>query len=99
MPAHPSLPDLNPVDELAEESLTRRRRGERPTPGAYAAQHPEHAQRILELFPALELMEGLKPAAEDHTGLSNDELSDLIAIAVKLCYCLFKSVLDSHVLF
>ena len=41
----------------------RRRRGERPTPSEYAARHPELAARILELFPALELIERLKPDA------------------------------------
>ena len=54
---------LDPVDELAEEYSRRRRRGERPTPAEYAARYPEHAARILELFPALELIEGLKPTA------------------------------------
>jgi hypothetical protein len=48
---------LDPVDELAQEYL--RRRGERPTYGEYAARYPEHAERILELFPALELIERL----------------------------------------
>ncbi len=42
---------LDPVDELAEEYLRRRRRGEHPTPAEYAARYPEHAGRILELFP------------------------------------------------
>jgi eukaryotic-like serine/threonine-protein kinase len=68
--ATPSL--LDPVDELAEQYLHRRRRGERPTPAEYAARYPEHAARILELFPALELMEGLKPTPDDHPGLSGD---------------------------
>ena len=63
---------LDPVDELAEEYLRRRRRGERPTPAEYAARYPEHAARILELFPALELIEGLKPTPEEHAGLSGD---------------------------
>ncbi len=57
---------IDPVDELAEQYLRRRRRGEHPTPAEYAARYPEHAARILELFPALELIEGLKPTADDH---------------------------------
>jgi WD40 repeat protein/serine/threonine protein kinase len=38
---------------LAEEFLERLRRGERPTPAEYAGRHPEDAERILDLFPAL----------------------------------------------
>jgi WD40 repeat protein/serine/threonine protein kinase len=53
--------DLDPVDELAEQYLRRRRRGERRTPAEYAERYPERAARILELFPALDLIEGLKP--------------------------------------
>jgi len=63
---------LDPVDELAEEYLRRRRRGERPTHTEYAERYPEHAARILELFPALELIERLKPTPEDEDGLSDD---------------------------
>jgi len=67
-----SLSQVDPVDELAEEYLRRRRRGERPTAAEYAARYPEHAARILEIFPALELIEGLKPAPDEHLGLSGD---------------------------
>jgi eukaryotic-like serine/threonine-protein kinase len=70
MDTNPSRAGLDPVDQLAEEYLRRRRRGERPTPAEYAARFPEHAARILELFPALELMERLKPTPEDRAGLS-----------------------------
>ncbi len=63
---------LDPVNELAEEYLRRRRRGEHPTHLEYAAQYPEHAGRILDLFPALELIERLKPTPEDQTRLSDD---------------------------
>ncbi len=52
-------------NRLAEEYLERRRRGERPTAAEYAARYPELAARILELFPALELIEGLKPTPAD----------------------------------
>ena len=54
---------VDPVDELAEEYLRRRRRGEHPTASEYAARYPELAAQILDLFPALELIEGLKPTA------------------------------------
>jgi serine/threonine-protein kinase len=68
MDTNPFPSGLDPVDQLAEEYLSRRRRGERPTPAEYAARFPEHAARILELFPALELMERLKPTPEDGAG-------------------------------
>ncbi len=63
---------IDPVDELAEQYLRRRRRGEHPTPAEYAARYSEHAARILELFPALELIEGLKPTPDDHIDFSGD---------------------------
>src|SRR5580658_814124 len=63
---------VDPLDPLAEEYLNRRRRGERPTAAEYAARNPELAARILELFPALELMEGLKPTPQEATDLSGD---------------------------
>jgi eukaryotic-like serine/threonine-protein kinase len=63
---------VNPVDELAEEYLRRRRRGEHPTASEYVARHPALAEEILELFPALELIEGLKPTPDDHAEMSGD---------------------------
>jgi eukaryotic-like serine/threonine-protein kinase len=62
---------LDLLDQLADDFLIRRRRGDGPTPAEYAARHPELAARILELFPALELVERLKPTPEDHAGLSD----------------------------
>jgi WD40 repeat protein len=47
----------NPVEELAEEFLTRYRRGERPALTEYTRRHPDLADDIRELFPALLLME------------------------------------------
>jgi WD40 repeat protein/serine/threonine protein kinase len=60
----PPMPDSSsgvrePVELLAEEFLARRRRGERPTVEEYAAQHPELAAAIRDLFPALLLMDNL----------------------------------------
>src|SRR5262249_56570265 len=60
---------LDPLEGLAEDCLRRLRAGERPPPGEYAARHPEQAERILELFPALAVVERLKPASEDRAGL------------------------------
>jgi hypothetical protein len=44
--------DRDPVECLAEEFAQRRRRGERPTIDEYAAQHPELADAIRDLFTA-----------------------------------------------
>ena len=41
---------VNPVDELAEEYLRRRRRGEHPTVSEYVARHPALAAEILEAY-------------------------------------------------
>src|SRR5262249_32153368 len=50
------------VGELAEAFLERYRRGERPAVEEYAAAHPELAGEIRRLFPALLVMEDLRPA-------------------------------------
>jgi serine/threonine protein kinase/WD40 repeat protein/Tfp pilus assembly protein PilF len=47
----------NPVEELAEEFLERYRLGERPSLSEYIRRHPELAEEIRELFPALVMME------------------------------------------
>ena len=60
--------DRNPVEKLAEEFVERHRRGERPTLAEYTDKYPQWAEEIRDLFPALVLMEGLKPAAGDDTG-------------------------------
>jgi serine/threonine protein kinase/WD40 repeat protein len=62
---------LDPLEGLAEEYLRRHRAGERPTPDEYAARHPKHAERIRELFPALAVVERLKPTSEDRAGRSD----------------------------
>jgi WD40 repeat protein/serine/threonine protein kinase/tetratricopeptide (TPR) repeat protein len=62
---------FDPVEELADAFLARYRRGERPSLNEYAEQHPELAERIRSLFPALVVMEelgsqgGRAPATQD----------------------------------
>src|SRR5690349_19083167 len=53
--------------ELADDFARRYRRGERPSLEAYAQEHPELADQIRELFPAMLAMEqsGLAPTMED----------------------------------
>jgi serine/threonine-protein kinase len=56
------------VGGLAEEYLARHRQGLKPSVESYAAAHPEIADEIRRLFPALLMMEELKPASGDATG-------------------------------
>ncbi len=50
----------HPIEELAEEYLERKRRGESPTIEDFASAHPDHAEEIREQFPALGALEVLK---------------------------------------
>jgi serine/threonine protein kinase len=52
---------------LAAELDARRRRGERPTATEYAERCPEHAQRIRDLFPAVERGERLDTSGPDRS--------------------------------
>ncbi|MBI3860509.1 MAG: serine/threonine protein kinase, partial [Planctomycetia bacterium] len=58
------------LGQLADEFTARVRAGEMPDVDAYAAQNPNLAERIRELFPTLMLLEGMaggtahKPAGE-----------------------------------
>jgi serine/threonine-protein kinase len=63
-----SSADRNPVERLAEEFLQRHRRGEHPSVSEYVDRYPEGADEIRGLFPALVMMERLKPAPADVTG-------------------------------
>jgi serine/threonine protein kinase/WD40 repeat protein len=56
--------ERDPLEELAEEFVGRYRRGERPCLTEYADRHPELADRVRDLFPALLLMEQLGPAPD-----------------------------------
>jgi serine/threonine protein kinase len=62
-----SSSDRDPLERLAAEFLDRRRRGENPSPSEYAERYPQWAEQIVEFFPALEVMEGLKPGSRDQT--------------------------------
>jgi WD40 repeat protein/serine/threonine protein kinase/tetratricopeptide (TPR) repeat protein len=64
--------DRDPIEMLADSFLARFRRGERPSVEEYAVQHPELADDIRELLPALVMLEQEKPktgaAAGTHGG-------------------------------
>jgi serine/threonine protein kinase len=51
--------ELDPVGKLAESFLARYRRGERPSLTEYTEQYPDLAKQILEVFPALVMVEEL----------------------------------------
>src|SRR4051794_28487391 len=51
--------DADPLLPLAEEFAERFRRGERPVLAEYTDRHPELADRIRKLFPALAMIEDL----------------------------------------
>jgi serine/threonine protein kinase len=54
----------NQIELLAEEFVERLRRGANPAITEYTSSYPELAEAIRELFPALVIMEQLKPAGE-----------------------------------
>ena len=58
----------NPVELLAEEFLDRKRRGEQPTLREYLERHPDLADEIRDLFPALLMMEDLGESSGGTTG-------------------------------
>ena len=58
----------NPVELLAEEFLDRKRRGEHPTMAEYVERHPDFADEIRDLFPALVMMEDLGESSGGTTG-------------------------------
>jgi serine/threonine protein kinase len=68
-----SIAQRDPIERLAEEFLGRLRRGEHPKLGDYTAAHPELADEIRDLFPALVMMEQVKP---DDDVLSPSPLSE-----------------------
>src|SRR5262249_49026860 len=63
-----SSSDRNPVEVLAEDFLDRQRRGEKPTLREYCERHPELAEEIRLVFPALCMVEDLKPETGQVTG-------------------------------
>ncbi len=60
--------EFDPVDDLADAFLERYRRGERPLLSEYTDKHPELAERIRSVFPALVLMEEIGAGKSQATG-------------------------------
>ena len=79
-------PERVPVEELAAEFADRRRRGERATVEEYAEKHPDLAEEIRELFPAVLAMEKLNQRAHvdyrpSHQEISVEQLGDFRVIS------------------
>lgn len=60
-----SSDSLEPVELLADDFMRRQRSGEKPTIDEFCAQHPELADEIREVFPALVVIEQVAPATAD----------------------------------
>ena len=60
--------ERDPLEVLAAEFIERQRSGESPSISEYAAQYPELAAEIEELFPAIAAMERLKVHNEQSSG-------------------------------
>jgi eukaryotic-like serine/threonine-protein kinase len=59
--------EFDPVDDLDNAFLERYRRGERPSLTEYTDRHPELADRIQALFPALVVLEVLGARDDEAT--------------------------------
>src|SRR6516164_6295158 len=73
--------ERNPVELLAEDFLDRKRRGERPTLQDYLERHPDLADEIRDLFPALLMMEDL---GDSSGGITGSLATDGAAVGVRL---------------
>src|SRR5262245_19829920 len=61
-----------PVERLAEEFLERHRRGEQPSVTEYAQRHPELADEIRDVFPALLVLEEVGPQQKEGVDVVNN---------------------------
>jgi serine/threonine protein kinase len=55
--------EFDPVGQLADDFVSRLRRGERPSIEEYADRHPEYSAKIRAVFSVLHIVENLKPPA------------------------------------
>lgn len=66
-------------ERIADSFVARIRKGEHPSISLYVERFPEMADEILDLFPALAEMEGLKPELEDGTQSFSRDVEQLPA--------------------
>ena len=64
-PLDSSSDNLEPVELLADDFVRRQRAGENPTIEEYCSQHPELADEIRDVFPALAVIEQVVPDSAD----------------------------------
>ncbi len=72
---HESSSHRNVVEVLAEQFVERYRQGDRPPLSEYMRNYPDIADEIEDLFPAMLMMENLKPAEEDEAAAGKDRLT------------------------
>src|SRR5215468_7442862 len=60
--------EMGPLGPLADEVLERVRRGERPALSELIERHPELAEQVRELLPALLLLEDVRPGPPTRVG-------------------------------
>ncbi|MHB8899454.1 MAG: serine/threonine-protein kinase [Thermoguttaceae bacterium] len=61
-----SVPERDPVEELADEFVERLRRGETPSIAQYSERYPQYAEQIEELFPTVAALEQYRGQEESH---------------------------------
>ncbi len=69
-------PHRNAIEVLADSFVQRYRRGERPSLAEYAQKHPDLADEIRQLFPALVLMEQFGPPVKPSEGRESEAPTD-----------------------
>ncbi len=63
------------LDQLAGDFVDQHRRGQRPTVEDFATAHPDLAEQIRDLFPALLMMERVRPVSDDFPELGKSPAS------------------------
>jgi eukaryotic-like serine/threonine-protein kinase len=76
--------EFDAVDDLADAFLERYRRGERPSLTEYTDKHPELAERIRVVFPALVVMEEVGSRGGQATGHHVERSGDCTAMSQRL---------------
>src|SRR5271170_8135073 len=76
--------EFDPIDDLADSFLERYRRGERPSLSEYTDRHPELAERIRAVFPALIVLETVGAGRSHGTGLDVEPFGSGVPMAERL---------------